>query len=82
MHIKKLNFGHRSECMKKGIKYYNALGKIIGPNKVQLTDGKGKVTEVTAKYIMISVGGRPTFLEEIPNIRKLTITSDDIFSLK
>lgn len=30
---------------------------------------------------MISVGGRPTFLENLPGSEKLVITSDDLFSL-
>lgn len=38
--------------------------------------------KVTSKYILIAVGGRPTFLEGIPDVEKLVITSDDIFSLK
>lgn len=47
-----------------------------------MTDAKGNVEKVTAKYICIAVGGRPNFPENIPNIEKLTITSDDLFSLK
>jgi len=45
-----------------------------------LIDKKGNVETVTARHIMISVGGRPTFLDGIDN--SLVITSDDIFSLK
>lgn len=56
------------------------LGKVAGPNDVELTDSEGKVTKVTAKTILVCVGGRPTFLEGID--RSLVITSDDIFSMK
>lgn len=41
---------------------------------------KGEKEEVKAKYIIIAVGGRPTFLD-IEGADKLVITSDDIFSL-
>jgi len=37
---------------------------------------------VTAKYVLISVGGRPSFPTNIPNVEKLVITSDDLFSMK
>jgi len=32
MHIKSLNWGYKTEFSKAGIAYYNALGKITGPN--------------------------------------------------
>lgn len=34
-----------------------------------------------AKHVLIAVGGRPTYPDNIQNIEKLTITSDDLFSL-
>lgn len=37
---------------------------------------------MTSKYILVAVGGRPTFPENIPDVEKLVITSDDLFSLK
>ncbi len=46
-----------------------------------MTDKKGKVESVTSKYILIAVGGRPTFLTEVPGSESLVITSDDLFSL-
>lgn len=82
MHIKKLNWGYKTELSKEGITYYNALGKIVGPNTIELSDKDGKKTKVTSKYILIAVGGRPTFLDDIKDCRKNVITSDDIFSLK
>jgi pyruvate/2-oxoglutarate dehydrogenase complex dihydrolipoamide dehydrogenase (E3) component len=44
-----------------------------------LTDKNGDEKVVTAKYITIAVGGRPTFLTGIENVEKLCLTSDDIF---
>jgi len=37
---------------------------------------------VTAKYILVAVGGRPSFPDNIPNAKETSITSDDLFSLK
>lgn len=37
---------------------------------------------MTAKYILVSTGGRPTFLDNIKDSEKLCITSDDLFQLK
>lgn len=37
---------------------------------------------MTAKNILVAVGGRPTFPANIPGVEKLVLTSDDLFSLK
>lgn len=37
---------------------------------------------MTSKYILLAVGGRPKYLENIPDIRKYSVTSDDIFMQK
>jgi thioredoxin reductase (NADPH) len=58
------------------------LAKLVGKNEIELTDAKGQVEKVTAKYICVAVGGRPNFPNDVPNIEKLSISSDDIFSLK
>lgn len=39
----------------------------------------GSVEVVTADNILIATGGRPTFPPEIPNLREVAISSDDIF---
>jgi thioredoxin reductase (NADPH) len=80
MYVKKTNWGYKSDLASKDIKYYNMLGKVAGAHKVDLTDSEGNVISVTAKYILVCVGGRPTFLDGID--RSLVITSDDIFSMK
>lgn len=37
---------------------------------------------MSAKFILIAVGGRPSFLPNIPYADNLVITSDDLFSMK
>lgn len=48
----------------------------------KLTDIKNQKSTVTAKYIVIAVGGRPNIPENLVPYQKHIITSDDIFSLK
>ena len=40
------------------MKYLNELAKFVGPNKLELTDKKGKTREVTANKFVVAVGGK------------------------
>lgn len=79
MHIKKLNWGYKSALAEKDIKYYNKLGKVLDKHTVELTNKNGEKETVTAKYILVCVGGRPSFLPNIEKSKELCMTSDDIF---
>jgi thioredoxin reductase (NADPH) len=79
-YIASLNFGHRSECMKEGIQYFNEMVTFVDPHTVECTDKRGKKTLRTAEKFLISVGGRPNY-PDIPGARECCISSDDIFSL-
>lgn len=76
-HIKGLNFGYRVQLREAGITYLNKLGKFTGPNELECTDNKGKVTKITAARFVVAVGGRPTALD-IPG-GEYAISSDDLF---
>lgn len=77
-HIRSLNFGYKKELTQKGVKYYNKFATFKDRNTLILTDKRGKTEEVTAKYITIAVGGRPSY-PDIPGAKEHCITSDDIF---
>jgi thioredoxin reductase (NADPH) len=62
------------------VTYFNKLATVLEDKTIQLTGHNGEHEYVRAKNILIAVGGRPINLENIP--KELTITSDDIFSLK
>lgn len=47
-----------------------------------LVDKNGKESTVTAKTILVAVGGRPMIPDELSSASKYIYTSDDIFSLK
>ena len=58
LHIKSLNWGYKVQLREKKVKYLNELAKFVGPNKLELTDKKGKTREVTANKFVVAVGGK------------------------
>ncbi|KAL4439328.1 hypothetical protein ABPG74_016991 [Tetrahymena malaccensis] len=78
-YIKRLNGIYMDALKDKKVTYYNAFASLKDKNTIELEDINGNKTQVTSKYILLALGGRPKYLEEIPNIRELAITSDDIF---
>jgi thioredoxin/glutathione reductase (selenoprotein) len=80
MYIKSLNFGYRSELMKRGIKYINSYASFVDRYTIDGTDKKGTATRYTARRFVVATGGRPTMLD-IPG-KEFTFSSDDIFKLQ
>lgn len=80
-HIRSINFGYKNELRKMGIKVFEEYATFIDANTLELTNNKGKTQRVTAKYIIIAVGGRPSY-PDIPGAKEYGITSDDIFWLR
>jgi len=80
-HIRSLNFGYTKDLRDKRVTYENALGTFVDDHTVCLTKGEGQegAKNVTARRILVAVGGRPTTLS-CPG-GEHAITSDDIFSL-
>lgn len=76
-HIYGLNFGYTSALRTKGVEYKNALGTFVDPHTLELTDKKGKKTNITSRRIVVAVGGRPKPLD-IPG-GELALSSDDLF---
>jgi len=79
-HVKGLNYGYVKDLRSSNVKYLNALGAFKDAHTLALTDAKGGVSQVTARRIVVAVGGRPTPLA-IPG-GELALSSDDLFSLK
>ncbi|KOB64465.1 Thioredoxin reductase, partial [Operophtera brumata] len=69
-HIKSVNWVTRVDLRDKKIEYINGLGEFKDPHTIELT----------AKNVVIAVGGRPHY-PDIPGAAEYCITSDDIFSL-
>ncbi|XP_011551234.3 thioredoxin reductase 1, mitochondrial isoform X2 [Plutella xylostella] len=79
-HIKSVNWVTRVDLRDKKIEYINGLGEFKDPHTIVATLKNGSKKEVTAKHVVIAVGGRPHY-PDIPGALDYCITSDDIFSL-
>merc|ERR1712232_948222 len=79
-HIKGLNFKYRVNLREKNVTYLNKLGKFKDAHTLELTDKKGRISQITAARFIVAVGGRPTPLDCEGG--ELAISSDDIFALK
>jgi len=82
-HIKELNSKYRIGLSAAKVDYKNALASLVDPHTIELFNPKrNKKETVTARYILIATGGRPSFPEDLPEAKTLAITSDDIFWMK
>jgi len=79
-HVKGLNLDTKKALMNSGVSYYNGKASIIGPNTLSIELSNGKTLTKTARYIVVSVGGRPN-MNTFPGCREHCLSSDDIFSL-
>lgn len=80
-YIKQLNFSYRVGLRSKGVTYINACGRVEGPHEVSYVQNE-ETKRLTAKHILIAVGGRPYIPseDEVPGAKTYAITSDDLFS--
>jgi len=81
-HIGSLNWNYRVQLRDKKVEYINAFGEFIDAHRLLVTDKKNKTKEITAKNIVVAVGGRPKYPSDIKGAAEHCITSDDLFSLK
>ncbi|XP_014233941.1 thioredoxin reductase 2, mitochondrial-like isoform X1 [Trichogramma pretiosum] len=79
-HIKSVNWVTRVELRTKHVQYINALGYFKDPHTIAGLMKNGQEQVVTAKNVLIAVGGRPNY-PDIPGAVEYGITSDDLFSL-
>ena len=82
-YIRQLNFSYRTGLRSSKVTYFNAWASLNpeNPKQVIYTDSQGQKKSISAKFVCIAVGGRPTY-PDLPNARELAITSDDIFYMK
>lgn len=78
-HIKSVNWVTRVELRDKKVEYINGLGTFKDAHTIHTVTKQGE-RNLTGKYILIAVGGRPRY-PDIPGAIEYGITSDDIFSL-
>jgi len=75
-----LNEGTIAGFKANGIAYYNKYATLVDRHTILLTDADGSTETVTAKYIMLSAGGRPN--DGGFEGAELCISSDDLFWLE
>ena len=80
-YIKSSNFAYKAQCRSNSVEYLDAFASFTGPKTVEAVTKAGAKTTITADAFVVSVGGRPRYLE-IPGALEHCITSDDLFSLK
>lgn len=80
-HVKSVNWVTRVDLRDKKVEYINGLGAFKDPHTIVATLKNNTTKELTAKHVVIAVGGRPRY-PDIPGAVEHGITSDDIFSLK
>eukprot|EP00033_Pygsuia_biforma_P000293 GCRY01000360.1.p1 GENE.GCRY01000360.1~~GCRY01000360.1.p1 ORF type:complete len:763 (-),score=138.45 GCRY01000360.1:428-2602(-) len=79
-HIHSLNWGYVSALRKEGIQYVNAKASFIDPHTLKAVTPNGTNYQITARRVLIAVGGRPA-IPHFPGAEHV-ITSDDVFMLK
>eukprot|EP00301_Raphidiophrys_heterophryoidea_P027949 c9907_g1_i1.p1 GENE.c9907_g1_i1~~c9907_g1_i1.p1 ORF type:complete len:515 (+),score=153.00 c9907_g1_i1:31-1575(+) len=86
-HVRSLNFGYRKSLRENNVKYINAQGSFVNNHTIKCTyfDKAGKTVvkeeQITSKYIIVAVGGRPKF-PDTPGAVEHCISSDDLFWMK
>jgi thioredoxin reductase (NADPH) len=78
LYIRKLNWNYKSDLRTNKVTFFNSFATFADPHTLNLTAKNGDVTKVTAKYILIACGGRPS-LGGYPGAEECCISSDDIF---
>eukprot|EP00743_Colponemidia_sp_Colp-15_P001134 GILK01001246.1.p1 GENE.GILK01001246.1~~GILK01001246.1.p1 ORF type:complete len:544 (-),score=53.31 GILK01001246.1:1104-2597(-) len=80
-YIRSLNWGYKTQLRSQKIDYYNLAASFADRNTILLTNTKNGQTQTkTARYVLIAVGGRPSFAD-IEGAAECTVSSDDIFTL-
>jgi thioredoxin reductase (NADPH) len=64
----------------KNVKYLNKMGRVVDAHTLEVTDKKGRTSQITSSRILIATGGRPQPLDCEGG--HLAISSDDIFALE
>jgi thioredoxin/glutathione reductase (selenoprotein) len=83
-HVTRLSRNHENALKHMNVEYINALGRMgHDEHTVEIVDGNSgeMIKSVTSSNIVVSVGGRPIYPDDIPGAREHAITSDDLFSL-
>uniref|UniRef100_UPI00358EE1E6 thioredoxin reductase 2, mitochondrial isoform X1 n=1 Tax=Myxine glutinosa TaxID=7769 RepID=UPI00358EE1E6 len=80
-HVRSLNWGHRVQLQDKHVKYFNLRGSFLDKHSIRGVSSTKEVL-LLAENVVLAVGLRPKFPENVPGAVEHGITSDDIFWLQ
>ena len=72
-HVRSLNWGYKVQLCQKNIKYYNEFARFVDNHTLTLTDKSGNKETVTARNVVLAMGGSPNHLD-VPRPKKYYIT--------
>ena len=72
-HVRSLNWGYKVQLRQKNIKYYNKFARFVDNHTLTLTDSKGNEETVTARNVVLAMGGRPNY-PDVPGAKECCIT--------
>jgi thioredoxin/glutathione reductase (selenoprotein) len=83
-YIRKLNFSYKNGLRSSKVEYINAWASLSPEDShvVQYALSETDRRTLSAKYVLFAQGGRPTYPSDLPNVKELCVTSDDLFTLK
>ena len=80
-YILRLNGIYRSGLENAGVTILDGFGSFVDPHTVKVSMLDGSVKQISAEFILVATGGRPTIAEG-EGIAEHTITSDGFFELE
>jgi glutathione reductase (NADPH) len=80
-YIKRLNGIYERNLTNDKVEYVHGWGRLLSKNEVEVTEDDGQKSVVTAKKILVAVGGHPTPPPSIPGA-ELGINSNGFFDIE
>lgn len=80
-YVRSLNFGYVVSMRDNGVKYLNAHARFLDRHTLECTNRRGEVSKITARRVILAMGGRPSLPTDVVGAREHAITSDDLFRL-
>lgn len=81
-YIRGTNWGYKNVLRDERVEYINASARVVDGHTVEYYDKRSKSNKrMTAAHIVIAVGGRPKYPDNVQGAEEFGITSDDLFWL-
>ncbi|KAH8926696.1 glutathione reductase [Atractiella rhizophila] len=81
-YVRRLNGIYESNCKKDKVEYLTGHARLLSKHELEIDQPGGEKKKVSAEYIVIATGGRPTIPKNIVGANEHGITSDGFFDLE